>query len=160
MVRLFNGLLVIVLAGVVTSAYAYQVRAAEEPCPLCLLQRLGMIGVAMGALLNLRFGVRPLHYGLSLLSALFGASVSIRQILLHICPGEPIFGIPFLGLSLYTWALIAFVCSMVAISILLFFEKVEVRGLGLLGQVSFAFLFLLALANGVTTFLECGIGAC
>ncbi|MEZ5157810.1 MAG: hypothetical protein R2687_03150 [Candidatus Nanopelagicales bacterium] len=37
-----------------------------------------------------------------------GALVSVRQILLHIKPGDPGYGEPVLGMHLYTWALITF----------------------------------------------------
>jgi hypothetical protein len=48
--------------------------------------------------------------GMGLLGALIGgAEVSVRQILLHIKPGDPGYGAPVLGLHLYTWALVTFV---------------------------------------------------
>ena len=43
-----------------------------------------------------------------------GAAISARQVLLHILPGDAGFGSPLLGLHLYTWCLIAFVCQMAA----------------------------------------------
>src|SRR5438309_1966573 len=118
--RTLNAALAIILMLILSAAYYQQYFKHETPCPLCLLQRLGMIGVAFGAVLNLRFGIQPLHYGFSLLSAFFGGSVSVRQILLHICPGSPIFGYPVFGLSLYTWAFFTFCASIVAMILLLF----------------------------------------
>ena len=48
--------------------------------------------------------------GMGLLGALIGgAEVSVRQILLHIKPGDPGYGAPVLGIHLYTWALITFI---------------------------------------------------
>ena len=43
-----------------------------------------------------------------MLGAAAGALVSVRQILLHIKPGDPGYGEPVLGMHLYTWALITF----------------------------------------------------
>src|SRR5579862_2934195 len=59
----------------------------ELPCPLCLLQRIGFVGIAYGLLLNLRFGFKPSHYAVVILSGLFTAFVALRQIALHVIPG-------------------------------------------------------------------------
>ena len=80
---------------------------SEIPCPLCLLQRLGLLAISAGFLCNLRFGCKPSHYALSLFAALFSATVAIRQILLHIVPGTGSYGSPIFDLHLYTWVLIA-----------------------------------------------------
>ena len=81
----------------------------QTPCPLCILQRLGMIGVGIGLLMNLKFGISSKYYSLSLFNAIFGAAVAIRHILLHIVPGTGSYGAPILGLHLYTWSFIGFV---------------------------------------------------
>jgi disulfide bond formation protein DsbB len=83
-----------------------------------------MLGVAFGAMLNLRYGIRPSHYGVSLISAVFGACVSTRQILLHIVPGTGTsgYGSAVLGLHLYTWAFIVFAVVILLIGIVMFFE--------------------------------------
>jgi hypothetical protein len=46
---------------------------------------------------------------MSVIAAVGGACISIRQILLHIVPPDPGYGDPVLGLHLYTWALLVFV---------------------------------------------------
>ncbi|WP_409072021.1 disulfide bond formation protein B, partial [Listeria monocytogenes] len=46
------------------------------PCPLCLLQRILFALLAVGPILNIRYGPRPSHYALSLLAAIVGAVVS------------------------------------------------------------------------------------
>src|SRR3990167_6458606 len=101
-----NALMAIIISFVLLGAFGLQAFLHEIPCPLCLIQRLGMIAVATGALLNVRFGIRKLHYGISLLAALLGGFASLRQLLLHVCGLIPTFGQPFWGLSLYTWALL------------------------------------------------------
>ena len=73
----------------------------------------------MGFLLNLRFGVQPLHYGLSILAALFGVAVAGRQVLLHIVPGSGAYGSALFGLHLYTWSLILFGAVIAGIALLM-----------------------------------------
>lgn len=158
-----NALMVIVLVGVLYTAFSTQFINDMEPCPLCLLQRVGMIGAGIGALCNLRFGIRPMHYGLSLLSCLFGAFVSLRQIALHVCPGFPTFGYPFLGLSLYTWALLVFGSTIFAISLLLIIfpgEKPRLKKLTPFAHIAFLLLFLDAGINVFNVLYACGLGAC
>ena len=53
------------------------------------------------------------------MSALVGAAISTRQVLLHILPGDSGFGSPLLGLHLYTWCLIAFICQIAASGLML-----------------------------------------
>jgi disulfide bond formation protein DsbB len=164
-VFILNALMVIVLAAVLTGGYIVQFVRNEEPCPLCMLQRLAMIGIACGALFNLRFGIKPLHYGISLLSMLFGTAVSLRQIALHICPEFPTFGEPVLGLDLYAWAFLVFKCSTLAIAIMLILydkksDTDKIPKVGVLGTIAFVFIFLICMANVFTTFSKCGWGPC
>ena len=44
-------------------------------------------------------------YGLMIVAAMLGATMSTRQIELHILPGDAGYGDAVLGLHLYTWAL-------------------------------------------------------
>lgn len=160
--RTLNALLIYVLVGILISAYYQQFSKHEEPCPLCILQRLGLISVGFGAFLNLRFWTRPSHATVSLFGALVGSAVSIRQICLHICPGSPTFGIPVLGLSLYTWAFIAFICSLFVVGLLLAFHNCDAKPLKanwfeILACIA---LVLVTLSNLVSTYLECGLSAC
>jgi hypothetical protein len=57
--------------------------------------------------------------GLGLIGALAGASVSVRQIALHIKPGDPGYGEPVLGLHLYTWAFITFAIVLIYCGVML-----------------------------------------
>jgi len=163
--RNLNAIAVILLCGVLGGAFFVQFVGQEIPCPLCLLQRIAMIGIAAGALLNVRFGPSPSGYGLSLLSALFGACVSSRQILLHILPGDPGYGTPVLGMHLYSWALVVFGIAILLGSIILMFptqfrEPPRVRPLRPLHRFAFVLLLTIASANMVATLLECGLGFC
>lgn len=155
------------LGAVVAGAYIFQFVMHELPCPLCLLQRAGMLGAAFGLLLNVRFGLRPSHYAIAMLGALFGAAVSTRQILLHIVPvpGQPSgFGSTVLGLHVYTWALLIFLATVLIIILLLLHNRQfhNRKALPLNGFHHFVFwlLLLLAAANVITTLLECGVMPC
>ncbi|MAP64865.1 MAG: disulfide bond formation protein B [Microbacterium sp.] len=104
-----------------TAMFVFQFGFGELPCPLCILQRMGMMLASMGALyivvraMRGDLAIRDLAMGLGLavLGAVAGASMSIRQILLHIAPDDPGYGTAVLGLHLYTWALVTFVVVIV-----------------------------------------------
>jgi disulfide bond formation protein DsbB len=162
-VRFLNALHVLVLCGILLAAYGVQFLLSEQPCPLCLLQRLAMIGVAISLICNLKFGVHLLHYGLGILSCIFGASVSLRQMALHICPQFPTFGEPILGLDLYWWAFVAFGASLLAIALYLFlYDKSEEKKMKMNWFEKFVFglIALITLGNVITTFIECGFSVC
>jgi disulfide bond formation protein DsbB len=166
------------LSLVIIGAYTVQFALGELPCPLCLLQRVGMLMVMTGFVMNLKFGIKPAHYGMSIIGALFGASVSMRQVLLHIVPvpGQPTgYGTPILGMHLYTWAFIFFTMTIFIIAVVMLFGKQfetsfngsnskssKASSNRLEGFAMFAFyvIFILAVANVVTSFMECGLGPC
>ncbi len=160
-----NALLILIISGVLLSAFGVQFLEHEVPCPLCLLQRLGMIGVAFGCVLNIIFSPQSFHYGISLVAALTGGFVALRQISLHVCPAFPTFGMPVLGLSLYTWSFIVFVCSVAYIAFLLMFRKDQAPSsekVPLNWFCLFAVILILAIAAGniFSTFSICGWGPC
>lgn len=109
------------------SAFYIQFGQGEFPCPLCMLQRYGMFLSSLGALyivLQARRGtLTTARYaqglGMGAIGAIAGASVSIRQILLHILPGDPGYGEPVLGLHLYTWAFVTFAIVLVYCGVML-----------------------------------------
>jgi disulfide bond formation protein DsbB len=158
--RTLNALLVYILMGVITSAFFVQFVWQEVPCPLCLLQRIGMIGVAFGALLNLRFGISRVFYAISLLSALVGAGVALRQIALHVCPGTSPFGSPVLGLSLYVWSFIVFVCSLTFIAVCLMIRDQRPSKENGFEKGAFWLTAWVVGVNLIATFIQCGIGPC
>ncbi|MDR2539884.1 MAG: disulfide bond formation protein B [Chlamydiales bacterium] len=163
--RSLNAIWAFVICGVLLGGYSVQFLKHELPCPLCLLQRLSMIGVAMGPLLNLRFDIYPTHYAVSILSALFGGFVSLRQISLHVCPGFSSFGEPVLGLELYTWALIVFASSIFVSAIMLFLhitppQRIQKMQMNTFENMAFWLVLFMTTANVVTTLQECGLSAC
>ena len=90
--------------------------------------------------------------------------------LLHIVPGTGHYGPPVMGLHFYTWAGICFFLIIAGTSIMLLSQGQyrseddpanNVR-FGRTGLAKFAFLLMLALAiaNVISTLLECGPGIC
>ncbi len=84
-----------------------QLFAGELPCPLCLLERLCMFGIALGVVLNLRAGVfRPQNGPVpDLRRAVLMLIIAVRQTLLDIYPrpGHAYIGSAILGLHMPVW---------------------------------------------------------
>ena len=165
-IRMMNVLALLGISSVLSVAFFYQLVLGELPCPLCLLQRGAFVAVGLGFLLNIRFGSSPAHYGVIVVSAVIGAGTSLRQILLHIQPGDAGYGSPFLGLHFYTWAMIGFTGSILYAGLLLFLESggsTLSRGSAPANRLATAsaWLFVLLVAgNLASSVLECGLGSC
>ena len=153
------------VCGVLAAAFALQFALRELPCPLCLLQRAAFIAVGVGFLLNIRFGSSPAHYGAILASAVAGAAMSLRQVLLHIVPGTGEYGSALFGLHLYTWGFAAFAATILYVAALLFLEARAARLAagprdGVFSSAISWFFVILVAANLVSVLLECGVGPC
>jgi disulfide bond formation protein DsbB len=160
-----NALGLCAIALVLAAAFAAQLILGELPCPLCLLQRIQFALLAVGPILNVRHGPRPSHYAMSLLVAVAGAAFAMRQILLHIMPGDPGYGSALLGYHYYTWAFIGFAVSIVLIAAMLLFDgqfKEDGAPLqaGAFAQVAVWLVIALTALNVASTVLECGFAAC
>lgn len=181
--RLINIVALIGLLGVLAGSLNLQLGVGEQPCPLCLIQRSGMIGLAVGPAMNLLWGTRPRHYALSMLAALVGGAASTRQILLHISdPNDPGYGPAVFGWHLYTWAFVTFLVGVAGMAILLMWNRpfeLTDQGVdrGVLGQqgwmrrtsyaiimwvayIVFFWVILDLLTIGITVLPECGLGLC
>jgi len=146
--------------------------AGDLPCPLCLLQRIAMFAVIIGLVSNLKVGLRPAHYGLSIAGALSGMAISTRQVLLHINDGPGGgYGGSVLGLHLYTWALIVFVCFLIGTAVLLMipgsFDRGEEASAGTTSwstnrpaRLISYFALGLCVVNAVMALALCGPGQC
>jgi disulfide bond formation protein DsbB len=162
--RLLNTLGLAGVSAVLLVAFFYQLVFGELPCPLCLLQRGAFVALGIGFLLNVWLGSSTAHYGIVIVSAVIGATISARQVLLHIKPGDTGYGSALLGLHFYSWALVGFIACLVYAGLLLFVEasgRTAPRGpVDALGRAA-AWLFVLLVAgNLVSTLLECGVGPC
>ena len=171
MIRAFavtlNALGLYALALVLAAAFAAQLLLGELPCPLCLLQRLQFTLLAIGPILNIRFGPRPSHYALSLLAAVVGAAFSTRQILLHILPGDAGYGTALLGYHYYSLALIGFAAAIVLLAAILLFDRqftadniAPAVAPGAFATAAVWLVIGLTALNVVSTLLECGFSAC
>jgi disulfide bond formation protein DsbB len=158
------GLYAIVL--VLTVAFAAQLLLHELPCPLCLLQRIQFALLAVGPILNVRFGPRPSHYAVSLLVAAAGAAFAMRQILLHIMPGDPGYGSALLGYHYYTWAFIGFAAAIILSAVMLLFDGQFEHDNGepvtahTFARGAVWLVIALTTLNVIATLLECGFAAC
>lgn len=154
------------IALILIFAFLFQFMFEELPCPLCLLQRFGFMCMAVGLLLNLRFGFRPSHYALVILSGLFTCFVALRQIALHVIPGTGAYGSALFGLHLYTWSFIAAMMVTASTTILLGADRQYGNGLlknqrwRWLINAIFAFMVFLIVANIVSVLAECGFSYC
>jgi disulfide bond formation protein DsbB len=155
------------IAAILAAAFAAQILLDELPCPLCLLQRILFAMLAIGPILNIRHGPLPSHYALSLLAAAAGAVVALRQVLLHIMPGDPGYGSALWGFHYYTWALIGFGIAIVLIAAVLLWdsqfkgnETASPPAAGALAHVAIWLVIGLTAANVLSTLLECGFDAC
>ncbi|MCZ2158687.1 disulfide bond formation protein B [Bartonella sp. 220] len=160
-----NTLGLIGLSIVLLVAFYYQLVKFELPCPLCLLQRVGLMLAGCGFLLNIHHKVKHTHYGMVILGCMVTSSVAVRQVLLHITPDDLGYGSTFFGLHFYTWALIISLLCILGVSVAMILgelaHKVKVFSpLPIFNRTaSFLFVFLIA-ANLISTILECGSGQC
>jgi disulfide bond formation protein DsbB len=162
---LLNALGLFGIALILAVAFAFQLAWHELPCPLCLLQRVMFVALAVGPILNIRYGPKPAHYAMGLLAALVGFTVSSRQVMLHILPGDAGYGSAILGLHFYTWGAVIFVAAIALIAIMLLFERqFEIMPVTspppVFAIVAVWAIIALTAANGVSTFLECGLTWC
>jgi disulfide bond formation protein DsbB len=162
-----NALGLYAVALVLAAAFAAQLWLDELPCPLCLLQRIQFAFLAIGPMLNVRFGPRPSHYAFSLLAATVGAAVAMRQILLHIMPADPGFGSALLGYHYYTWAFIGFALAIAATAVMLLFDSqfasdstTTTRAVDPWVALAAWLVIALTAVNVISTLLECGFAAC
>lgn len=168
---LFSNFIDVLGVFVVSSAaILVQILLHELPCPLCLLQRVGLMAIGFGYVLNILYGNRSNHYAYSSIAAITTAFISLRQILLHIVPGSGYYGDPVFGIHLYTWV---FIICMVAIAwnmlmIIIYPEdirherlirRVKIGRNPLIKAIVIAYVATIA-ANIVLTFFECGFTQC
>lgn len=178
--RVLNFLGLLAMVGVLVGAYIYEFSYRELPCTLCQLQRLAMVAVAFGAAMNVMLGPSPRHYGVCLVSAVFGGAISVRQTLLHINPyfdtasGQPAleattnapFGEAVMGLHLYVWGVVLFSTVILAVGVVQLFRSQFVGApqepdrLARLAATAVGLLFVVAALETLTTFLECGFADC
>ena len=158
-----NALSLYAVALVLLLGFFFQLAWHELPCPLCLLQRVAFVALAVGPILNIRYGPRPGHYALSILAAIVGMVASVRQVMLHILPGDQGYGSPIMGLHFYTWAALFFLLAIALIALVMVFDRQFADAHSPPpAYARFAVWLVIAItaANVLSTFLECGFAVC
>ena len=161
-----------VIAAILTAALALQFGRGELPCPLCLLERAAMFGVAFGILQNLRHEYSARNTGISLVFAVFLLVVAVRQTLLDIYPrpGHAYIGSAVLGLHMPVWSILIALAliAATAVKLALLGGDAHLGGarpamfplLGRLATALAAVLMALALVNLAAVVVQCGLGEC
>jgi len=136
-----------------------------------MIQRSGMIGLAVGPALNLLWGIKARNYAISILAGCVGAAGSVRQVFLHIAnPADPGYGPEVFGLHLYTWAFVTFAVGVIGCAVLLLWNTPIISGdQGITRQPGWfraltygviTWIFLDVLLIALSTIPECGLGMC
>lgn len=121
----FNCLCLLAVSASLGLLLYYQWVLQVPPCPMCQLQRMGIILTGIGFMRNLRFGVKSAHYGVALTGALLTGLVALRQISLEAMPGQTPQGPLFQGMHFYTWAALFSLAAIIVIAGLLGFKSAE-----------------------------------
>jgi disulfide bond formation protein DsbB len=144
-------------------ALSFQVILHDLPCPLCLLQRIGFLSIGLIALLTIIAGKK--YKPLLVLVTLVIFIIGVTQLLKHIVPPDPGYGMTFLTLHFYTWTAISTFCIIVALALentlQPFFNSIF-SWINIKKSVTFSrnVLFLLALINSLLVIKQCGYDSC
>ena len=159
-------LIIAITANII--ALFYQFAFHELPCPLCLLQRVGLFFIAFGAIMNIRCGNEFRYNLIIIISSIYSLIVAMRQVLLHIVPGDPGYGSKFLNLHFYTWNDIVSFSFIILVSLTPIFKNIKFNSIlsyfsisdKLLNRLLFLILLTMLLINVISVYLECGFMQC
>lgn len=169
---IYSLLILAAMAFILTTAMYMQLVYGENPCPLCLLQRVAYFGVCFGVILNLRIGYSMRYEGFSLICIILLLIISMRQTLLDIYPrpGHGYIGSAFLGLHMPVWSIVFSILLLLAYAIrfctLGFSDCLSEAALksspktALLANILMWFIIVLCGFNVLFTFLQCGFSSC
>ena len=164
--KILNSICMLMVSSILIGAFYFQFGLNEDPCPLCLLQRMGMIGILFGLSLNIFYGFKAPHFGVVIIASIVGLVFSTRQVLLHICPEPGVaagYGSPIFGMYLYSWGVLIFIASILCSSLFLFFlpqKKPNTSKILPFERIIFYLVIVLIIVNVIATFFECQIGPC
>lgn len=169
---LFLVAMMAVIALILVAAAVMQYAFGELPCSLCLLQRVAMLGICFGILMQLRNGFSYRNTGISITFALFLLIVAERQTLLDIVPrpGHAYIGSAVFGLHMPVWSIIIALVVLIAFSLKLAIiggdRPLEVNPvstfprLAAIGTAVGAIVVALAVLNFGSVIVQCGINEC
>jgi disulfide bond formation protein DsbB len=165
-------LMMLVIAGILTTAMMFQYVRGEVPCPLCLLERAALFGVCFGIMQNFRHGFSYRNTGISLVFTILLLIVAARQTLLDIYPrpGHEYVGTAIFGLHMPVWSIVIALTILIALALKMtivggdeYLEKADPRSFPLVdtiaGFLSVYVIVILAI-NLVSAVLQCGLGEC
>ena len=165
-------LMMLVIAGILTTAMTFQYVRGEVPCPLCLLERAALFGVCFGIMQNFRHGFSYRNTGISLIFAILLLIVAARQTLLDIYPrpGHEYVGSAVFGLHMPVWSIVIALMLLIAVAVKMaivggdeYLEKASPKSFPLVdtiaGFLSVYVIVILAI-NLVSVVLQCGLGEC
>lgn len=160
------------IAAILTAAMILQYVSGELPCPLCLLQRLAMLGVCFGIMLQFRHGYSYRNTGLSMIFSLFLLIISVRQTLLDIYPrpGHAYIGSAVFGLHLPVWSILIAVALLVtfAFQLIIWGGSPQLHQKSLtqspllraLAAVLSLYVIVIGVINFVSVGVQCGLNEC
>lgn len=169
---LFSILMLAAMGFILTSAIYVELVHGENPCPLCLLQRVAYFGICFGVILNLRNGYSMRYEGLTLIVIILLLIISTRQTLIDIYPrpGHEYIGSAILGLHMPVWSIVFSILLLFAYAIrfcvLGFSDSLSNSHVEFYPKTSFLasilawFIIVLCGFNVLTTFLQCGFSTC
>ena len=164
--------MLLVIAGILTAAMVLQYAHGELPCPLCLLQRVAMLGVCFGIMLQFRTGLTFQNSGITLLFAIFLLIVSVRQTLLDIYPrtGHEYIGSAVFGLHMPVWSILIALALIAATALQLIIwggshyrkgARVKPFPLVRVGAIILSlYVVAIGVVNMASVYVQCGIGEC
>ena len=171
LVRVLNYFGLIVPLLVVFAAIIVQLTGGELPCSHCNMERLGYFTLALGPALNLRFGIRPSHYGISLAGAMFLGTVSL-DMMVRVAQnvGPAGWGPVVLGLHVNSWSLIISIVAGIGVAVMLLWERqfslppsLQTALSKPIGRILFVALLIVIgviAVDLISVILECGPGIC
>ncbi len=157
---------------ILTAAMYMQLVHGENPCPICLIQRVAYFGICFGVMLNLRNGYSMRYEGLTLFVTILLLIMSTRQTLINIYPrlGHEYVGSAIMGLHMPVWSIVFAVLLLIAYSIrfciLGFSDYLTEAHINTYPKTAFLasvlcwFIIALCGFNVLTTYLQCGFSTC
>jgi disulfide bond formation protein DsbB len=163
--RLINFLALFATCAVLLFVLYWQLVRGDIPGGLALMQRIALVGIGIGFLLNVRFGSSESHFGIVIFSAAVGLLVAARQMIAYAAASGAALGPEMFGYHFVTWAVVGFFAAILLGAALLFIEGQFVEGVrdtrpsGAAQAAGWLFV-LVALAHVVLALLQCGFEAC